>query len=200
MQREKKDMDLDTFLHTIEWVKYYRSTGTQGELSLTGIGEPLLHPYFLQYLMIARQILPYDPIVFATNGLLLTEELCKDMAHIKPRIYISLHRPELATAGIEAAKRYGLLAGVNTSFAHSAINWAGQVEWYNSAPACACEFLRSGWGVVLSDGAITTCCMDAEGKGIIGNTKDTPCDLEMKPYSLCKSCYQSIPEEVSICQ
>ena len=199
MKREKKDIDLDTFLGAMEWVKYFKNKGTQGELSLTGIGEPLLHPHFVEFLLIARAILPIETIVFATNGLLLTETLCQDMAHIRPQIYVSIHRPELATKGIEAAKRYGLLAGVNTAFVHSAMNWAGQVDWYNSAPACTCEFLRSGWGVVLSDGSITTCCMDTEGAGIIGQVKDTPGGLEMKPYSLCQSCYQTIPEEAMAC-
>lgn len=199
MKREKKDVELVTFYHAMEWVKRFRDVGSQRELSLTGIGEPLLHPYFLYLLSMARFVLPDEPIVFATNGLLLTDELCKDIAVFKPRIFVSIHRPELATRGIEAAKRYGLLAGVNTAFVHSAMNWAGQVDWYNSAPACTCEFLRSGWGVVLSDGSITTCCMDAEGQGIIGDVRDIPGDIKMKPYHLCKTCYQSIPE-VALCQ
>jgi hypothetical protein len=197
MEREKKDMGIDTFRYTLQWIQYFKQQGMQGELSLTGIGEPLLHPDFLSYLEIARIILPDNPIVFATNGLLLTDELCKSMAPFKPEIYVSLHRPELAARGIEVAKRYGLIMGANTSFVHSSINWAGQVDWYNSAPACTCEFLRSGWGVVLSDGSITTCCMDAEGLGIIGNVKDSPGELKMKPYKLCNTCYQKLPEEVS---
>ena len=191
---------MDTFLSAMEWVKYFKAKGTQGELSLTGIGEPLLHPAFIPYLLIARNILPTEPIVFSTNGLLLTDDLCSYLAPIKPRIFVSNHRPELAMRGIEAARKYGLLAGVNTAFAHSAINWAGQVNWYNSAPACVCEFLRSGWGVVLSDGSITTCCMDAEGLGIIGDVKAIPSEHSMHPYSLCQSCYQSIPEEALLCQ
>jgi hypothetical protein len=196
MQREKKDMDIDTFRWALHWIQYFKEQGTQGELSLTGIGEPLLHPEFLAYLEIARLILPDEPIVFATNGLLLTEDLCKAMAPFRPKIYVSLHRPELAGRGIEAAKRYGLLAGVNTSFVHSSINWAGQVDWYNSAPSCTCEFLRSGWGVVLSSGCITTCCMDAEAMGTIGHVREDPYNLEMKPYKLCNTCYQKLPEEV----
>ena len=42
MSRKKEDMSLPVYLRALEWVKYYLDARTQGELSLTGIGESLL--------------------------------------------------------------------------------------------------------------------------------------------------------------
>jgi hypothetical protein len=126
--------------------------------------------------------------VFSTNGLLLDDEMAAAIAPAKPIVFVSLHRPEKAGPAIEACKRAGIAVGKNNSFVDSALDWAGQVDWFVSAPRSPCEFLRSGWGVVLADGKITTCCFDADYSGVIGSVWDDPRGLEMKPYRLCEKC------------
>lgn len=193
----KMHMDWRTFERAIEWA--VRLNGSNKELSLTGVGEALLHPEFVNMLAYARECLPDNPLVFSTNGLLLTEELCETIARYRPQIYVSMHHLIKSGPAVEAAKKYGLLAGVNNSPATSAFDWAGQVpNWYVSAPKSPCEYLRSGWAVVLVDGRITTCCLDASAKGVVGHVDDPIESLTipgtgLKPFSLCEKCHMWAP-------
>jgi hypothetical protein len=192
--RAKVDITAEHYARALEWAIHFDTLGTQGELALTGIGEALMHPLFVQFVRDARQALPTNPITFSTNGLLLNDALCEQLAPYSPRIYVSTHRPEKAGPAINAARRWGLLADTNTSFATEAFDWAGQVDWEVSIPpaSVACEYLRSGWGVVLSDGRITTCCLDATGNGQIGHIDDEPGTVSTRPWSLCEPCHMVV--------
>lgn len=195
LPRPKTDMDEPTYRAALDLVRYYVAQGTQTELSLTGIGEAALHPRFVEYVGWARAALgPDRPLTVTTNGLLLDDNLCAQLAPHKVQVFVSLHRPEKAGFAVEAAKRAGILAGVNASFATSAFNWAGQQKnWFVSAPKIPCEYLRAGWGVIMVDGRVTTCCLDATGAGVIGAVWDDPETLMLKPYSLCESCHMEVP-------
>lgn len=201
LPRKKEDMTRDTFNATLDLVRFYVRQGTQTELSLTGIGEAMLHPDFLEYATLAREAIgPQRRLVITTNGILLTEEMAKSLVSIHPLIYISLHRPEKAGLAIEIAKKYGLLEGVNSSFATSAFDWAGSMQgrWFVSAPRIQCEYLRSGWAVILVDGRVATCCLDADGSSTIGTVWDKPEILQLKPWNNdkgagCSSCHMDVP-------
>jgi hypothetical protein len=191
--RAKVDMDMDTYRRALEWCCYFDTKGTQHELSLTGIGETLFHPQWRDMIALAREALPTMNILFSTNGLLLDDAACAHLAEHHVGVYISLHRPEKAGTAIESAKRHGILRDVNHSAATSAFDWAGQVPgWFVSAPPVPCEYLRTGWGVVLSDGRITRCCLDASGKGAFGTVHDEPGSLSTSPWDLCGGCHMTI--------
>lgn len=194
----KMHMDLDVFDQALELAKHYARQGTQGELSLTGIGETLLHPEWRTLVERAGNALPGHFLNFSTNGLLLDDDACQHLKACGFQVFISLHRPEKAGRAIEAAKNAGILVGVNASAATSAFDWAGQVDWITSAPASPCEWLRQGWCNVLVDGRITTCCLDAAGVGVVGDVMlSHPDDLRIKPYSLCDSCHMTIPDPIT---
>lgn len=199
LPRPKTDMLWETFEAALELVSYYVRQGTQTELSLTGIGESLLHPRFVEMVAACRTALgPQRQLTVTTNGLLLDDELCAALAPFNPSVYVSLHRPEKAGLAVEAAKKHGLLRGINNAFATSAFNWAGtQRNWFVSAPRTPCEYLRSGWGVVLADGRVTTCCLDADGSGVVGTVWDHPEKLQLQPWGDakkgCASCHMSVP-------
>lgn len=199
-------MTREVFERSLEWARTLNGAwATAGnhqmaELSLTGVGEALLHPEFETFLRLAREALPTAPLVFSTNGILLTDELAERIAPYKPQVYVSLHRPERAAFAINAARKYGILAGHNPSPATSAFDWAGQVDWPVSAPPSVCEFLKSGWAVVLADGRISTCCLDASAKGVIGHVNEPIETLArpsngrgMAPFSLCSACHMTPP-------
>ena len=196
MQRPKEDMTWETFEKALMWVRSFLAAGTQRELSFTGIGESTMHPQFQDMLRAARALNVNMPIVFSTNGLpTFTEEIAKTCQELNVGVMVSLHRPEVAGKAIELCKKYSILKYVNTQFADHAFDWAGQVDnWFVSAPKLVCEYLRSGWGVILFDGKITTCCLDAENKGVVGTVWDDPGSLELLPYSLCSSCHMSLPK------
>ena len=194
-------MTWETFEAALSLVLFFCRQGTQTELSLTGIGESLLHPRFLEMVERSRAVIgPARPLIVTTNGLLLTEEMCAALAPFRPQVFVSLHRPEKAAFAVEAAKRHGILAGINNSFATASFDWAGyQQNWtpIRSAPKIACEYLRSGWCVVLVDGRIATCCLDATGASVVGHVRDDPERLALAPWgdekSGCKACHMEVP-------
>lgn len=201
LPRTKEDMDDDTFAAAMDLVGYYCKRGTQGELSLTGIGEAMLHPKFLSMATTARAVIgPKRPLVVTTNGLLLDEDMCRALAELdpKPYVFVSLHRPEKAGLAIQMAKKYGIFADHNNAFATSAFNWAGtQKNWYVTAPKIECEYLRTGWAVILVDGRIATCCLDADGSSVVGHVRDDPNSLKLKPWGDekkgCSACHMVVP-------
>ena len=198
-------MERRVFERALDWVEALndRRDDALGELSLTGIGEALLHPDFVEFLALARRRLPGTPLVFSTNGILLTDELCEKIAPYRPRVNVSLHHLNKAKRAIDAAKRHGIYDMCNPAPAISSFNWAGQVPgWPVSAPPIVCEYLKSGWGVVLVDGRITTCCLDASGKGVVGHVDDpieslTSPGTGLKPWGDdsvgCRACHMSLP-------
>lgn len=184
---------MDTFIRTLQWAKHYQDMGTQGEISLTGIGESFMHPNIVDMIAMTREALPFNEIVIATNGILLNNEICEKISKYKPKIYVSLHRPEMAGPAINAARKAGLWVDVNASFVTDSLNWAGKVDWYVSAKNILCDFLLRGWAVVMMDGRITTCCLDSTGEGMIGNINDEIGMAQMIPYSLCSECHMQVP-------
>ena len=201
LPRTKEDMSDDVFSAALDLVQFYVRQGTQTELSLTGIGEAMLHPRFVEYAARARAVVgAHRQLVITTNGLLLDEVMAAAIAPLKPAVFISLHRPEKAGLAIEIAKRHGILAGVNASFATSAFDWAGTMKdrWFVSAPKIPCEYLKSGWAVVLVDGRVATCCLDADGSSTVGTVYNNPETLMLKPWKSekgagCESCHMSVP-------
>lgn len=192
-------MAWETFEQALRLVKHYCSAGSQGELALTGIGEALMHERFVDMVAAARKVMgPTRPLTFSTNGLLLDDALCEKLKPYYPAIYVSLHRPEKAGPAIEAAKRAGLLAGVNAAAATSSFDWAGQLKWQVSAPRIPCEYLRVGWATVHVDGHVVTCCLDASGASSVGTVWDDPKTLMIKPWEDgrgggCSACHMSVP-------
>ena len=195
LQRPKVDMDMATYKRALEWVNYYVLRGTQGELNLAGIGESTMHPDFVEYVRLARGAVgPGGRLVLATNGLLITDEMVAALKPFNPLIWVSLHRPEKAGPAIEVLKKYGLLSGVSGDPSYAAIDWAGQVEgWFVSAQKGVCDWLKSGWTMVMADGRLSTCCLDASGAGVIGHVNNQVGDAGVSPYGLCSGCHLSVP-------
>src|SRR3990167_8285627 len=192
--RPHEDMKWETFEQSLRFITKLCDFHTQGEVALTGIGEPTLYPRLVEAVAKLREVVgPQRQITISTNGLLFTEELAVALLPYNPRVFVSLHRPEKAGLAVEIAKRRGLLAGVTASAATSAMDWAGQVKWYNSHPPAVCDYLRIGWAVVLVDGRITQCCVDADGSGVSGTVWDEPPDVPMRPFGLCKTCSFTVP-------
>jgi len=195
MLREKVDMDWETFEKAIAWAKICVHNGTQNELNLAGIGESTMHPDFCNHMRHARMELGLAPlIIIASNGVSLKEEHVKTAADFNIKIAVSLHRPEKAGPAVELCKRYGVLWGVSADPSTAAINWAGQLDWHVSAPTTECGWVAQGRIFVTSKGDIETCCLDGDGKSIIGNIHiDKMEDIVTKPYSLCDTCHLKHP-------
>jgi hypothetical protein len=85
-----------------------------------------------------------------------------------------------------------LLAGVSADPTLSAINWAGQVDWYVTAAPKKCAWVVSGWAFVMADGRVSKCCLDATGEGVFGHIDDDLTKFETSPYTLCRTCDQDV--------
>ena len=189
-------MELDVFAAALEWARWFEVHGTQRELNLTGIGETLLHPQLAELCEMARDALPTVPICFSTNGLKLTDDICRMLAEHDITLDVSLHRPEKAGPAIEKAKRHGIFHSANAGASVSSFDWAGQLNWPVSAPKGPCAWLGIGWANVLVDGRITACCYDAAAKGVVGHVvddRDKIGTLGIKPFELCGPCHLSPP-------
>lgn len=190
LKREKMDMSLDTFERALEWVEFFDKQGTQKELAITGMGEALLHPSLMFMLNMIRSDYDYNGYLhFSTNGILFDKEIaafCKDYGI---KVYISGHRPEAAPQAIEIALKHDVLAGTNFSFAYSALDSVGTVDWKNTAPDnLVCQYQKQAWGMVLVDGSISTCCWEPEGVNVIGHVNDPIGSVDMRIMPGCSSC------------
>ena len=191
--RPAVDMTREHFLRSMEWARFYVHQGTQWELNLAGIGESTIHPEFADFVRLAREAVgPRVTLIFATNGIVHDEAMVKAIAPYDPHVVVSLHRPEKAGPAIEVYKKYGLFKGVSADPSMSANDWAGQVAWHNSGRTLRCQWLQDGKVMAMADGRITTCCLDASGAGVVGHVADPIDTVRLKPYELCRKCYQMI--------
>ena len=193
--RPAMDMSRAVYVRALELVTSYVKAGTQVELNLAGIGESTLHPAFIDYLRLAREAVgEYTRIIFATNGLIASDDFVRAMVPYRPEVWVSLHRPEKAARALDTYKKYHLARGVSTDPATFPNDWAGQIDWpvAQVARTIPCQWLREGKVFVLADGRIATCCLDARASGIRGHVNDPIGSTRTQPYALCATCYQEI--------
>lgn len=196
LQRAKAHMPKDVFERTLEHVRYFVEKGTQRELSLTGIGEAILHPEFVPMMWAAREAMGTLPIYLATNGTHMTPELAREFHRANVGVYVSLHRPEVAGPALEMLDEAKVLRASNHAFVDSSLDWAGQVKWHVSAPRADCGYLNKGWAVVRQDGSLNACCMDAHGLFPIATVWDELGSLQTHVIGLCQSCNFRVPQQL----
>lgn len=193
LQREKAHMAWETFERTLEHVAYYVRQGTQGEVSLTGIGEAILYPRFVEAVFRVRETIGHRNLVLATNGVAMTPEIAETLSKLGVITFVSTHRPEKAGPAWEMLKKAGAFGGLNTAFVDSSIDWAGQVKWHVSGKVHECTYLGAAWAVVRQDGSINACCMDAHSKHKLASVWDEPGTLLTRAIGLCANCHLSVP-------
>lgn len=196
MPRPKVDMTEEVFRAALKWAGHFVKRGTQFELNLAGIGESTMHPEFVRFMFLAREAVgQHCALVLATNGLLMTEELARELVPVQPKVWVSLHRPEKAGPAVEALRRVGLLSGVSVDPSLASMDWAGQVKWHTSASVGrTCPWVRGGRAFILADGRVGTCCLDGDGSGVVHEdiTQADLTRLSVRPYKLCATCDQAV--------
>lgn len=196
MPRPKMDMTEDTWEAAKSWLRFFCQHGTQGELNLSGTGEPTLHPELPRLCLESRAILgPSRALQFTTNGRGLTEALVKALVPSKPQVCVTAHHASIAGPAVALLMQYGLLRSVSCDPVQSPQNWAGQVNWPSpKKPVQTCGSLRDGRGFVSADGQIFPCCMDATGESAIGSVTAPPSfDVLTRDWRVCPSCWQAPP-------
>lgn len=198
LKREKAHMPWAVFQRTMDHVTHLCWAGTQGEVSLTGIGEAILYPHFHEALRTVREVIGDGrKLVLATNGVGMTEDIAHMLSHYRVAVYVSLHRPEVAAPALRMLEQAGCSVGHNTAFVDSSLDWAGQVDWHVSAPkGFPCGYLSKGWGVVRQNGNIDACCMDAHDLYPVSTVWDDLGSLRTHATNLCAGCNFVVPGEL----
>lgn len=191
MQREKADMSEDVFERVLYWLREFK----QQNVNLHHFGESTLHPRFIEWVDRITDVIPEARV--SSNGVGVTRDMVKGLKEAGLTcLALSVHRPEV----VQKVAEYCVDEGLPYEWASGPLsaphNWAGQVEGRNSewSKSYVCNFLLSQECVVLADGRIATCCIDAEGiSATQGTVFDDLRQMSLTPFSLCKSCHHQIP-------
>ena len=188
-------MTMETFERTLAWVKHFCKQGTQRELNLFGVGEPTLNPHLVDMVREARRELPFDQIIHInTNGNNMTESLARALIDAGiTSIDITGHDPYIAARTIRILRSTGIKGQLSIDPITQPNNWAGQVDWFAPDYSYPCQWLDRGQVMVMSDGRINTCCIDAFAKQVIGTVDDNVPDLETEPGEVCSKCHHIVP-------
>jgi hypothetical protein len=195
--RDTGFMDMDTFKKSIEWVKELVDRGTQKELNLFGIGEPLLNPRIIEMIQYARKSLPLRvPLHLNTNGNVLTQDIAHKLKKAGiDSIHITDHKASSTVKAIDILTHAGIKFKVNRDAVYHPNSWAGQVAWPDCGIRFRCHWLLDKVAMIYWNGDVTACCIDSRGEGIFANVyTDTPQNSDSKKFSLCSTCHHDIGE------
>jgi hypothetical protein len=187
-------MTMETFEKVIAWVDVLVKRGTQTEINLHGIGEPTMNPLLVDFVRIARDHLPprYN-IHLNTNGNHMTEELAMSLkkAGIN-QIDVTGHDARSAARTVRILKKVGIFGCLSMDFILFPNNWAGQVDWFPPDYSYPCPWLDKGQVMVMWDGTVLTCCIDAFATNILGSVYNGVSEIDridLKSFKLCDNCH-----------
>jgi len=189
--REKSFMNLQTFSRTLD----IASRLNQKEIWLHGLGESLLHPQFTLFCRLARKYLPKTKIQVSTNAMLMTEDIADVLAELNIRVHVSIHLNVPDQEALAKVPRMlqsrGILDYIACNPVISANDWAGKVNWPVDKVGATCGWIGLGWMMVLVDGRISACCVDADGECIHGSVFhpiEDIIELQTRRFALCANC------------
>jgi len=199
--RDAGIMTNSVFERSLHWLKILCDRGTQQEINLNGNGESCLDPDLTERIKRVRAVVDDRRVCFSTNGVNMTRGLAKDLKDSGiDQIDLSIHSPFHVRRSAYIMHNAGLKGVVNLGAVLYSHNWAGQLEPENSIDVklkIQCDPLIDGRGYIQSEGNVTPCCYDYRNLGVFGHVFDD--DLlkrEIKPYELCETCHQTIPEYI----
>lgn len=199
-------MTIEVFKRAIGWVKILSRQGTQLELNLFGIGEPTLNPQLVEFVRYARLNLPASQVLHLnTNGNGMTLGLAWDLKSAGiTAIDLTAHKARAAAKTIRLFKKAGIVGSVSLDFITMPNNWAGQVDWFApeyykmAVPENICPWLGRGQVMVMSNGDVTNCCIDAFASGVFATVYDDLMQVEVEEMPLCAKCHHLTPREYAI--
>ena len=189
---------------SLYWLSVFVRNGTQRELNVFGIGEPTLHPKYLEIIAKCREIMPrYLQLRLNTNGLLATEELIEGMIVAgADAIDLTDHDAESSMRTLRIFRRlHPKYPEVKFGYSRDGIinpnNWGGLISWIEGEPdhpRYICPWLANGQVMIMSNGDVTRCCQDAHARGILGTVWDDLLEIDHTPFVQCQTCHENVPE------
>lgn len=191
----------DVFDAALAWLEVLVKRGTQREVNLNGNGESCLDPKLCERIRKVKNVMGDGRVAMCTNGVNMTPELAlKIKASGIDRMDLSPHSPWHARRAVLAMADAGISGTINWGSIVFSHNWAGQLEPENSIDCrfeIPCDPLIEGRGYVQSEGYVTPCCYDYRNLGVFGHVFDNELlGREIKPYELCRTCHQIIPNDI----
>ncbi len=193
--RPKGLMGIDTFAKALQLVDRCGQRSTW----LHNFGEPLLHPHLVTFIRMATQV--GIQASFFTNGVLLTDQMAVQLAEAGLRhLCVSDHIRDTSDRVRAQLDRLGLPVRIQETYrpAKTQVHtWAEQVtpalakSGFLHAAHGPCLFQRHDAAVILWDGRINVCCIDAEGahaSGSIDHYLSDPDLYRFRPIPLCDGC------------
>lgn len=190
-------MDMRTFVAAIAWVARMQKRGTQRELNLFGVGEPTLNPLLPEMISVARARLgPHQRLHMNTNGNGMTRELAIALQNAGiTSIDITGHDHFVTAKTAQLFRELNISHRISHDFVTQPNNWAGQVDWLKPDYSYPCNWLRDGQVMIMSNGAVTACCIDAFGRGIFASVWDDLNIAESKPFETCLHCHHVVSDQ-----
>ena len=184
---QKGNMTMETFERILHWTKLLNPTGQPSNepfLHFRGIGEPLLNSNIIE---MVGKMSELRPVCLSTNGDFLTEELLRELIQARiGLISVSKHDAEVAERCKELLRRYNVPYHIQDQFND---DWAGQINWERTSFPCSCAHIETGGAMVIWDGRIITCCVDGQGRPVLGNVyEDDIRHIDIAPIPLCVNC------------
>jgi hypothetical protein len=185
----------EIFQLVLDNIKTLASNGTQKEVNLFGIGEPLLNPNIIKFVEMARNQIPMRiPLHLNTNGNIFNEDIARAIKDAGiTHITITDHRAHSTVKSMRICDSVGIQYNVSRDPIMKPNNWAGQVDWFAPDYAYDCQWLRDGQVAVQWDGKISTCCIDSRAQGIVGHISEDLSKMELRPHNLCIKCHHIVP-------
>lgn len=205
-KREPGIMSDDVFEKTLFWLDILCRRGTQKEINLNGNGESCLDAQLSKRIRAVKNVVGDRKVNMCTNGVNMTLDLARalkesglDQLDISPHSAFETRR----------ACQFMLNGGwaghsmINFGIFSATHNWCkqlepeNQVETHLDIAGLKCDPLIEGRGYVLKEGNVTPCCYDYRNLGVFGNVFDGELlSKPIKPYILCETCHQRIPQEI----
>ena len=201
--RRRQIMSDEVFEKCLDLLTDLCTRNTQAEVNMNGNGESFLDPKMFSRIAAVRNVIGKDRLLnISTNGLIMSDEIAQALKHSGlDQMQVSVHRPEVARLAGQTLAINGMKGSFNFGAVSAPHNWAGQIakeHWVRVLPKIPCHPLMEGRGYVSVEGNISPCCYDYRLLGAFGTVFDS--DLvqrEVKPFSLCETCHQEIPEEIA---
>ena len=196
-------MEWSTFERSLKLLETFVKNGTQKELNLFGVGEPLLHPRYLEMVKRCRAIMPrYLCLRTNTNGILAKEELIREILDAGiDAIDVTDHEANITVVVGQLFQRLAReYPKVRFGYSRDAVtgpnNWGGLVDWVPEAnrSGAVCPWLQLGQVMITSNGEIVRCCQDAHTRGILGTVWEDISEVRHTPYIQCNTCHEDVPE------
>lgn len=211
--REVGLMSDDTFDRSMYWLERFVKAGTQRELNLFGVGEPLLHPRVVEFAAAARRIMPGYmaargvTLRMNTNGILLTEENLRALFDAGiDSIDLTDHEAQASMLAVRILRKvtghfHPVQRDPRSTWGYSRDgimapnNWGGLISWTPDVQyeRYICPWLTGGCVMIMSNGDVTRCCQDAFARGLLGTVQDELDKIDHTPFVQCATCHEDVP-------